>query len=158
MFNFLKKEKSTLSAPDNGLIIPITEVEDPVFAGKMMGDGFAVIPETGKIISPCNGEILQVFKTKHAIVIRSADGLELIVHIGLETVALKGQGFDVAVSEGQKIKTGDLMVTADIEFLKAQGKPLVTPVVVTNMDIMKNIEVNKGMSEAGSPAMSYQLK
>ncbi len=138
-------------------MIPITEVNDPVFSGKMMGDGFAVIPETGTISSPCDGEIVNIFKTKHAIIIRSTDGLEIIIHVGLDTVQLKGEGFEVVVDEGQQVKAGELLLKVDLDHIKSQGKETVTPVVITNMDIVKSLEVISGTVEEGKDALSYQV-
>ena len=97
-----------------GKVVDITEVPDPVFAQKMMGDGFAIIPEEGKLISPVAGEIIQVFPTKHAFGIK-AEEIELLIHVGLETVAMKGEGFDVAVSAGDRVEVGQTLLTYDLE-------------------------------------------
>ena len=97
-----------------GKVVDITEVPDPVFAQKMMGDGFAIIPEEGTLVSPVAGEIIQVFPTKHAFGIKSGD-IELLIHVGLETVAMKGEGFDVKVSAGDKIEVGQTLLTYDLE-------------------------------------------
>ena len=99
-----KVEELVLKAYMKGKVVDITEVPDPVFAQKMMGDGFAIIPEEGKLVSPVEGEIIQVFPTKHAFGIKSGD-IELLIHVGLETVAMKGEGFDVKVSAGDKIES-----------------------------------------------------
>ena len=108
VFNFFKKEKEELQiyAPINGQIISIEEVPDPVFNQKMMGEGVAVIPTEGSICSPVDGTILQVAPTKHAVGILAKDGSEILIHIGLETVALKGEGFQVAVTTGDKVSKG----------------------------------------------------
>lgn len=158
MFKLFKGKKKELISPAKGRIIPMDQVEDEVFAAKMMGDGFAVIPEDGRIISPCNGVIVNVFKTKHAVIIRDEFGLELIVHVGLDTVQLKGEGFDVKVEEDQKVSKGDLLMNVDLDFLKAQGKPLVTPVVITNMNIIKSLQVNEGAIDAGEVALTFETK
>ncbi len=156
MFKFLKKENKELLSPAKGKIIPITEVNDPVFAGKMMGDGYAVIPESSTMVSPCDGEIVQVFKTKHAIIIRSNDGLEIIFHVGLDTVALKGEGFDVKVTDGQKVKAGDVLMIVDLAYLQEQGKDIVTPVVITNMDIIESMKVQETNGEINETALLYK--
>ena len=125
-----------------GKVVDITEVPDPVFAQKMMGDGFAIIPEEGKLISPVAGEIIQVFPTKHAFGIKSGD-IELLIHVGLETVAMKGEGFEVAVSAGDRVEVGQTLLTYDLELVKEKAKDIITPCVVTNMDSVASIEVLK---------------
>lgn len=119
-------------APLSGELIPLENVPDPVFAGKMMGEGVAIIPEEGMLVSPVEGEIIQVFHTKHAIGIRSISGLEILIHIGLETVELNGEGFDVRIAKGQKVKVGDPLVNFDISFLKSKNKEIITPIIITN--------------------------
>ena len=131
-----------LSSYMKGKVVDITEVPDPVFAQKMMGDGFAIIPEEGKLVSPVAGEIIQVFPTKHAFGIKSGE-VELLIHVGLETVAMKGEGFDVAVSAGDRVEVGQTLLTYDLEFVKEKAKDIITPCVVTNMDSVVNIEVLK---------------
>ncbi|WML45755.1 PTS glucose transporter subunit IIA [Neobacillus sp. PS3-40] len=131
-FKFFKKQKLQIFAPINGEIIPIEQVQDPVFSEKMMGEGIAVIPSEGNICSPVEGTIIQVAPTKHAIGILTEDGTEILVHIGLETVALKGEGFTVAVNMGEKVSVGQLLVEVDWEFIKNHAKSIVTPIVITN--------------------------
>ncbi|MEY9869119.1 PTS glucose transporter subunit IIA [Peribacillus sp. RS7] len=138
---FGNKEKvEQLLAPINGQVINIEDVPDPVFSGKMMGDGIAILPEEGLVVSPIDAEVIQVFHTKHALGLRTKHGLELLIHIGLETVNLKGEGFEVHVTEGQRVKAGDKLVTFDIEFLKSKAPSIVTPIVVTNGDLVEKIE------------------
>ncbi|MFS0880571.1 PTS glucose transporter subunit IIA [Metabacillus niabensis] len=129
-----KKEfvKEQIYSPLTGEIIPLENVPDPVFAGKMMGEGVAIIPEEGKLVSPVEGEVIQVFHTKHAIGIRSISGLEILIHIGLETVELDGEGFDVQIAKGQKVKVGDPLVNFDISYLKSKNKEIITPIIITN--------------------------
>lgn len=114
------KERNTLSviAPISGKVVPISEVPDPVFSEKVLGDGIAIIPENGKIYSPVNGEITSVVDSKHAYGFSSDDGLDVLIHFGLETVALKGEGFTSHVKEGDKVKIGDLVAEVDINLLK----------------------------------------
>ena len=143
---FGKKEEQVqelvLNSYMKGKVVDITEVPDPVFAQKMMGDGFAIIPEEGKLVSPVAGEIIQVFPTKHAFGIKSGE-VELLIHVGLETVAMKGDGFEVAVSAGDRVEVGQTLLTYDLEFVKEKAKDIITPCVVTNMDSVVNIEVLK---------------
>ena len=138
---FGKKESvEQLLAPINGQVINIEDVPDPVFSGKMMGDGIAILPEEGLVVSPIDAEVIQVFHTKHALGLRTKNGIELLIHIGLETVNLKGEGFEVHVAEGQRVKAGDKLVTFDIDFLKAKAPSIVTPIVVTNGDLVEKLE------------------
>lgn len=134
VFNFFKKEKEELQiyAPINGEIISIEEVPDPVFNQKMMGEGVAVIPTEGSICSPVDGTILQVAPTKHAVGILAKDGSEILIHIGLETVALKGEGFQVAVTTGDKVSKGQRLIDVDWENIKIHAKSIITPIVITN--------------------------
>lgn len=156
MFGLFGKKDMTLVSPAKGRIIPLEEVPDEVFAGKMMGDGFAVIPESGRIVSPCNGVVVNVFKTKHALVIKDEFGLELIVHVGLDTVKLGGTGFEMAVTTDQKVKKGDLLLTVDLDYLKEQDKPSVTPVVITNMDAVKSLQIEAGPAQEGQVALTFK--
>lgn len=143
---FGKKEEQVqelvLNSYMKGKVVEITEVPDPVFAQKMMGDGFAIIPEEGKLVSPVAGEIIQVFPTKHAFGIKSGE-VELLIHVGLETVAMKGEGFDVAVSAGDRVEVGQTLLTYDLELVKEKAKDIITPCVVTNMDAVASIDVLK---------------
>ena len=126
--------------PIEGEIIPITDVEDPVFAEKMMGDGFAIIPAKGLVVSPVDGEILNVFPTKHAIGIKSVQGDELLIHVGLETVHLKGEGFTALVTEGAKVTKGQELLKFDLDFIKNNAKSTVTPIIFigkTNLKVQK---------------------
>lgn len=135
-FNLFKKKKQAVSfgivAPVNGEIIPLTDVPDPVFSEKMMGEGIAIIPADGQFVSPVNGKIIQVFETKHAIGILGEDGSEILIHIGLETVALKGEGFEVKVKEGDEVAVGELLIEADLDYIHEHAESVVTPIVITN--------------------------
>ncbi|MGE7758510.1 PTS sugar transporter subunit IIA [Peribacillus sp. NPDC097895] len=138
---FGKKENvEQLLAPINGQVMNIEDVPDPVFSGKMMGDGIAILPEEGLVVSPLDAEVVQVFHTKHALGLRTKSGIELLIHIGLETVNLKGEGFEVHVAEGQSVKAGDKLVTFDIEFLKSNAPSIVTPIVITNGELVEKLE------------------
>lgn len=133
-FNLFKKEKKELQiyAPVSGKIIPIEEVPDPVFSQKMMGEGVAVIPTDGNIHAPVEGEVIQVAPTKHAVGILAKDGTEILIHVGLETVSLQGEGFQVAVQTGDKVLAGQLLIEVDWEYIKTHAKSTVTPIVITN--------------------------
>lgn len=132
LFNLFNKEKSQIFTPVNGKIIPLEEVPDPVFSQKMMGEGIAVIPSTGNIHAPVDGTIIQIASTKHAIGILAEDGSEILIHVGLETVALKGEGFKVAVNMGDKVSLGQLLIEVDWDYIRTHAKSIVTPIVITN--------------------------
>jgi PTS system glucose-specific IIA component len=129
-----------LKAYVSGTIVKLEDVPDPVFSEKMMGDGIAIEPIEGKIVSPVDGEIIQVFPTKHAIGIKTNNGVEILLHIGLETVAMNGEGFNAHVSQGEKVRVGDSLVTFDLELVKEKAKSTIIPIIITNTDKMEKIE------------------
>ena len=123
-----------LYAPLNGKAVPITEVPDPTFAEGLLGNGIAIIPTDGKIYSPVDGTVETMFDTGHAACLKSSTGVEILIHVGLETVGLEGKCFTVHVENGQKVKKGDLMIEVDLEGVKAAGLNTITPMVVCNSD------------------------
>ncbi|WP_217585817.1 PTS sugar transporter subunit IIA [Lentibacillus saliphilus] len=127
-----KKESTNIYAPMNGQIVPLEKVPDPVFSEKMMGDGIAIIPSDGQVRAPVNGEVIQIPTTKHAIGIKTDDGIEILIHIGLETVALNGEGFDVLVHTGDHVKTGDLLINFDLDYIQKHAADVITPIIITN--------------------------
>jgi PTS system glucose-specific IIA component len=141
---FGKKEEVSktieLKAYATGQLVSIEEVPDQVFAEKMMGEGVAIIPSEGKIVAPVGGEVVRVFPRKHAVVIRAHNGAEILIHIGLETVSMKGEGFTTHVTEGKKVKAGDLLVSVDLDLVKEKAKDIITPLVITNADIIERVE------------------
>ena len=142
----------------DGEVINIEDVKDPVFSQKMMGDGFAVEPENGHIVSPVAGKVTSVFPTKHALGLVTDNGLEVLVHIGLDTVSLEGKPFEVKVSEGQTVAAGDLLVEADLDAIRAAGRETSTIVVFTNADAIKSVKVeHTGKLAANAPVASVEL-
>ncbi|MCY8345816.1 PTS glucose transporter subunit IIA [Bacillus haynesii] len=127
-----KIKEEEIFSPLTGQLVPLEQVPDPVFSEKLMGDGVAVIPEEGVLVSPVEGEVVQVFHTKHAIGIKSVSGLDILLHVGLETVELNGEGFNVLIKEGQTVKVGDPLLNFDISFLKSENKEIMTPIIITN--------------------------
>jgi glucose-specific phosphotransferase system IIA component len=131
---------TVIKSPARGKRIDLKDVPDALFANKMIGDGFAVYPESKEICSPVDGEIVHIFDTNHAVGLKTDDGLEVLVHIGIDTVKLKGEGFKRIASIGQKVKAGDILIECDLEYLKENAKSIITPVVITNMDQVQKIE------------------
>ena len=124
--------KITIASPLKGEIVPLTEVKDETFASEMMGKGIAINPTEGKVVSPINGIVQMIFKTKHAIGLKSEDGAEILIHIGMDTVQLDGKHFIAHVKDGDKVKVGDTLVEFDMDAIKKEGYELVTPVIITN--------------------------
>ena len=138
----------------DGQVIALEQVKDPVFAQKMMGDGFAVEPANGNIVSPVTGTVSSIFPTKHALGLVTESGLEVLVHIGLDTVSLEGKPFTVHVSEGQKVAAGDLLVTADLDAIRAAGRETSTVVVFTNAEAIKSVKLEQTGSLAAKTAVA----
>ena len=138
----------------DGEVIALEQVKDPVFSQKMMGDGFAVEPENGNIVSPVSGTVSSVFPTKHALGLVTEAGLEVLVHIGLDTVSLEGKPFTVHVAEGQKVVAGDLLVTADLDAIRAAGRETSTIVVFTNGDVIKSVNLEQTGSHAAKTVVA----
>ncbi|MEW9503233.1 glucose-specific PTS transporter subunit IIBC [Jeotgalibacillus marinus] len=130
-------------SPLNGRAVAITEVPDQVFSGKMMGDGFAIIPTSGQVHSPVDGKIVNVSPTKHAIGIESTSGREILIHFGIDTVKLKGEGFETHVAEGDTVKAGDLLLTVDLEAVQPKVPSIITPIIFTNLVNDEEVKVVK---------------
>ena len=137
-----------------GEVIALEQVKDPVFSQKMMGDGFAVEPANGNIVSPVSGTVSSIFPTKHALGLVTEAGLEVLVHIGLDTVSLEGKPFTVHVSEGQKVAAGDLLVTADLDAIRAAGRETSTIVVFTNADAIQSVTLEQTGSHAAKTVVA----
>jgi len=138
MFGSLKKlfggaeEKKQILSPVAGKVIPMGEVADPTFSQEILGKGVAVVPSEGRFVAPVSGEVVVMFDTKHAVSIKADNGAELIIHIGLDTVNLKGQYYESHVKQGDKVKVGDLLVEVDLEKVKEAGYDVTTPVIICN--------------------------
>lgn len=130
----------TIFAPVDGEIIPLSEVPDPVFSEKMMGDGAAIKPSNGTVVSPVEGKVIQVFPTKHAVGLQTKAGVEILIHIGLETVGMNGEGFEAHVQAGDTVTPGDKLITFDMDLVKEKAASEIIPVVITNTDQMKAIK------------------
>lgn len=150
-----KGGKEVLGAPVKGKIIALEKVEDAAFAGGALGKGIAIEPTEGKVVAPCDGTIMTLFPTKHAIGIVSDQGCEVLIHIGMDTVKLDGKGFEAHVKQGDKVKKGDLLVSFDLEGIKKEGYSLVTPVVVTNTkDYLDIVEVAAATVKTGDDCLT----
>lgn len=133
MFGFLKK-KEVFLCPVDGEILPISEVNDPVFSQEMMGPGFAVAPTSSVVVAPMDGDVVTVFPTSHAFGIKSKNGIEMIIHIGIDTVELNGKGFKPLVKQGDVVKAGDSLVEVDFDVLKNEGKDPTCMIIFPNKE------------------------
>ena len=139
-----KKEKEQILAPVAGQAVPLSEVPDPAFAQEILGKGVAIQPAENEFRAPASGEVTVLFETGHAVSIRTESGADVIVHIGLDTVNLKGQFFTTHVKQGDTVKAGDLLITADIEQIKAAGYDVITPVIVCNVSDFPDMVCHPG--------------
>lgn len=130
-------------SPIKGELKPITEVPDAVFSGKMMGDGFAILPSEGTVVSPVNGKIINLFPTKHAIGILSDSGREILIHVGIDTVNLKGEGFESLIVENARVEAGQPLIKVDLEYVAENAPSIITPIVFTNLKEGEEIVINK---------------
>lgn len=139
---FGKKAGEVLAAPVQGKAVAISEVSDPTFGQEIIGKGVAIIPSVGRVVAPVDGTVEMVFDTKHAISVVSDSGIQILIHVGLDTVSLKGAPFKAYVEAGQKVKTGDLMLEFDIAAIQAAGLETITPIVICNTDDYKEIKAS----------------
>lgn len=144
MLGLFKKKKLELLMPIEGEVINITEVPDPAFSQKMLGDGFAIKPKNGKVFSPIKGKVIQKFPTNHALGLETEEGIEILIHFGINTVELKGKGFKSLVKVGDNVEAGQQLLEVDIEFLKENDKPIITPIIFTNFNKIKKFNINLG--------------
>ncbi|MBM7623809.1 PTS sugar transporter subunit IIA [Sporohalobacter salinus] len=142
MFNIFKKNKEVkLFAPLTGKIIDLSEVPDDVFANKVVGDGVAIEPTDNILVSPITGVIKQIFPTKHAVGLETSQGVQILMHIGINTVDLNGKGFEKLIEEKSEVELGDKLIKFDPEYIKENATSLITPILITNVDGVGNIEV-----------------
>lgn len=150
---FGNSNKKKLLAVADGMALPLEDVPDPAFSGKMLGDGFAVEPSVGVFYSPVDGRVESVTDTRHAYSIRSDDGLDILVHIGIDTVELKGKGFSSLVAAGDRVKAGEPIARADLDLIRAGGLPTITPVLVSNTEELGAFELSLGEVKGGASAV-----
>ena len=153
------KQEAEIKSPVNGKVILLSEVKDEAFAAEALGKGIAIVPLDGKICAPCDGVVSALFPTGHAVGITSAEGAEVLIHVGMDTVKLNGAGFTVHVSEGQRIKAGDLLMEADLEVIKRAGYDTTTPVIITNTEEFSEVKsAGEGMVKAGDPVIMLKMR
>ncbi|WP_334328715.1 PTS sugar transporter subunit IIA [Companilactobacillus sp. HBUAS59699] len=143
---FSRTKSEPVVAPVTGQLIQLDKVSDPVFAKKMMGDGFAIIPHDETIVSPVNGVVSTVFPTKHAVMIKSKHGLEIMLHLGIDTVELNGEPFEMKVREGNKITAGQMIATMNLKSIKEADKDTTVMVIITDINEVKNSITYTGRS------------
>lgn len=160
MLSFLKKKTPLLEvfSPLQGEAIDVANVSDAVFSEKMLGDGVAILPSDGKIYAPVDGTLVKVFNTKHAYAINTESGLELLIHCGIDTVELGGQGFVSHKNSGDKVQKGELIAEMDLDYIASQGKDTVTPVVITNFHEFENLIGKRGKIEPGEQLFTVKKK
>lgn len=137
---FKKKKTNELAAFMEGKVIALESVNDPVFSQKLMGDGFAIEPTQGTVVSPVDGEITMIFHTKHALGITTKDNVEILLHIGIDTVQLDGKGFELFVEQGDKVKTGDKLLSVDLGSIKEAGKETTSMLILTSGNTVKDVK------------------
>ncbi|EIT84723.1 PTS system glucose subfamily transporter subunit IIA [Fictibacillus macauensis ZFHKF-1] len=124
--------EEVITSPITGKVMAIEEVPDPVFSQKMLGDGVAILPAEGNVYAPIDGEVIQVFPTKHGIGLRGRQGIELLIHVGLDTVMMKGEGFNAHVEEGERVSAGQLLLSCNLSLIEERAKSTITTLTITN--------------------------
>lgn len=127
-----KKREEAISSPCNGIVLPLEQVKDTMFSQKMLGDGIAIQPCDSILCAPCDGEVTMFANTLHAFGLVAATGVEILIHVGLDTVNLQGQGFEALIKAGSKVKKGDPILKVDLKFMEKKQMDLTTPIIITN--------------------------
>jgi len=156
MFGFLKRKVRDVYAPVDGQVVALESVDDEVFSQKMVGDGVAIMPVTNNFTAPIEGIVTKIFSTNHAYSIKSNKDLEVMVHIGLETVALDGKGFTRVANEGDSVKVGDVIIEADLAYIKEHAKDIITPIIITDESDVKEIEKKYTIVKEGDKIMEVK--
>lgn len=159
MLGFGKSKEQSIVAVCDGRIVPLENVSDEVFSGKVLGDGCAILPNSNIIRSPGEGEIISIADTGHAYCIGLVSGLEVLVHIGIDTVELKGEGFIPRVKAGEKVYPGAIIAEADFDLIKSKGYDTTVITVITNTDAVSSMSINTGEAKGGvSSAIVYKKR
>ena len=159
MFGFFNKKNKVL-APFDGQVIKLEEVPDEAFAKKIIGDGLAIIPENNKnnkLIAPFDCKVEQIFDTKHAFVLRSLENLQILIHVGINTVKLNGEGFDIKISEKQELKRGDVIAKINFDFILEKNYSICTPIIFMNLNEFK-VDFKFGRVQAGKDIIAIYKK
>ena len=148
---FFKNKGTAVIAPMSGHVVTIGDVDEPIFAGKVVGDGVAIIPSSGEVVAPIAGTISFIGEQKHTYGIVGFDGVEILIHLGINTVKLNGQGYDCKVEVGQRVEVGTLLCIMDLDFIRQQQFDLTSPVVITSgsIDKIKRLTLRSGQALAG---------
>lgn len=154
---FKKKKVIEFKAPVSGATVDLVDLPDQVFAGKMVGDGVAFQPDQGVLYAPISGVIVQVFPTKHAIGLRTKEGLEVLIHIGLDTVEMKGEGFKAFVQPNQQVQAGEKLMEFDLNLIAERGKSILTPLIITNMAAVKELKLYYGLVTPETTVMEVRI-
>ncbi|HHT05759.1 MAG TPA: PTS glucose transporter subunit IIA [Hydrogenispora sp.] len=158
MLGLFKKNKTIeFKAPVRGETVDLSVVPDPVFAEKMVGDGLAFKPEEGILYAPVSGEVVQVFPTKHALGLRTKEGLDVLIHIGLDTVEMKGEGFTSFVEPNQWVNVGDKLLEFDLDLIAAKEKSTLSPLLITNMPMVKELNCYLGKVTPRTTVMKVKI-
>lgn len=156
MFGFLKRKTRAVYAPADGQIVGLDKVDDEVFSQGMAGDGVAIIPMSDVFCAPIDGVVSKIFKTNHAYSVKSDKDLVVLVHIGLDTVMLKGMGFERLVEEGAQVKAGDAIIKVDLAYLRAHAKDTITPVVISDESDVREIDKKLTIVKCGDVIMEVK--
>jgi multiphosphoryl transfer protein len=156
------QDSIVLLAPMTGLVVPLADVPDPVFADGMLGDGIGIDPLEGKLVAPCEGVVTHLARTGHALTLQTAQGAEILLHIGIDTVDLNGQGFAAKVAQGARVKAGDILIEFDQDFVATKAPSLISIVAVANTDVFEIVErpgeTRRGMIRTGEPLLVLRAK
>ena len=153
-----KSKKIVIPSPLDGEVLQISKLSDPVFSEGILGKGIAVIPESGRITAPADALITMMFDTGHAVSLETEDGVELLIHVGIDTVKLKGNHYTICKNTDDKVKAGDVLMTFDADAISAEGYEIVTPVVVCNPDNFKSISfAPEGPVKEGEPLITIKV-
>lgn len=144
MFGLFSKKPLIITSPVNGTVVELQATNDEVFANNLAGDGVAIIPSDGDFVSPIDGIISKIFDTNHAFIIKSKQGIEVTVHIGIDTVYLDSKAFERIAKEGDSVKAGDLIIRADLEYIHDNAKEIITPIIIADEKSYKSIEKSFG--------------
>ncbi len=156
MFGFLKRKLREVKAPVDGEIVAIESVNDEVFSKKLVGDGVAILPVSNIFTAPIDGTISKIFSTNHAYSVKSEKDLEVMVHIGLDTVNLNGAGFERLAKEGDEVKAGDAIIRVDLDALRKHAKDIITPIIISDESDVKEIEKKLDIVKSGDVIMEVR--